>query len=51
MTDEEINAFADKIRALEPRTKETVLLFLDLLVQAQRNGQPFPEVQASNVNI
>lgn len=46
MTNEEITAMAARIEALEPRTRETVLLFLDLLLQAQENGSALPKVPA-----
>ena len=33
-----------EVLALEPRTREIVLLFLDLLLQAQETGQTVSEV-------
>lgn len=35
LSDEEINDVARQIEALEPRTKEVVLRYLDFLVQVQ----------------
>ena len=43
MTQEEINALADRIQALAPQTRDVVLRYLDLLLQVQGTAQDIPE--------
>ena len=48
LTDDEINDLVSQIEALEPRTKEVVLRYLDFLVQVQEIQENRLEAQETD---